>query len=230
MTGKPLQWPLAAVALTAALFSLDALWIPCKAVVAQVLLEDAWLRTLHGEPNARPWPWADTRPVAVLEVPRLGVRHIVLEGASGRNLAFAPAALTPVDGRDILLSGHRDTHFRFLERLRTGDTLRLATPDAAWEFSVAWLEVVDSRDRNLVLEWGARQLTLLTCYPFDTPVAGGPLRYVVTAVALTGDARGGTTPGSFAGTASSRRLPRHVAGYARGQSPFSDSPLPLRQH
>ncbi len=179
---RTLHWPLAAVILTAAFFLLDALWIPVKARVAQFLLEDAWRRTLAGEPAARPWAWADTRPVGVLEAPRLGLRQIVLEGASGRNLAFGPAALTPVDSGDVLLSGHRDTHFDFLQDLRAGDPLSLRTPAGTRKFRVAWTEIVDSRSRELVLESGRSRLTLLTCYPFDSPVAGGPLRYVVTAL------------------------------------------------
>ena len=182
---KPVfQWPIAAVILTAAFFLLDALWIPAKAEVAQVLLEFAWQRTLDGERETRPWPWADTRPVGILEAPRLGIRQIVLEGASGRNLAFGPTALVPVSGADIVLSGHRDTHFSFLEELETGDILQLTTLRGILEFRISWLEVVDSRDRSLVLETGMQRLTLLTCFPFDAPAAGGPLRYVVTAVRI----------------------------------------------
>ena len=124
------HWLLAAVSLTAAVFLLDAAWIPLKAELAQHLLERAWLRTLAGEPNAKPWPWADTRAVATLEVPRLGLRVIVLEGSSGRNLAFGPTLVntTPLgQSSDRILSGHRDTHFSFLKELKTGDKLRMRT-------------------------------------------------------------------------------------------------------
>jgi sortase A len=54
------HWELAAVSLTAAVYLFDALWIPVKAELAQHLLERSWLRTLAGEPDAKPWPWADT--------------------------------------------------------------------------------------------------------------------------------------------------------------------------
>ena len=37
-----------------------------------------------------PWRWADTSPIARLEVPRLGVRRVVLAGATGAVLAFGP--------------------------------------------------------------------------------------------------------------------------------------------
>jgi sortase A len=179
------HWLSAAVTFTAAFFLLDAIWIPVKAELAQHLLERAWLRTLAGEADARPWPWADTRAVAVLEVPRLGLREIVLEGSSGRNLAFGPTLVNPTaldESPDRILSGHRDTHFRFLQQLETGDLLRLRTATGTVEYRVSWQEAVDSRRQQLVIDNDVDRLTLLTCYPFDAPTAGGPLRWVVTAL------------------------------------------------
>lgn len=170
---------------TAAIFLLDAIWIPAKAELAQYLLETAWLRKLEGEPNAKPWPWADTQPVAILEVPRLGLREIVLEGSSGRNLAFGPTLInsTPIDETtDRILSGHRDTHFSFLKDLRTGDLLRLRTATEVRNYRVSWQEVVNSRQQQLVIEDNIERLTLLTCFPFNTPIPGGPMRWVVTAL------------------------------------------------
>ncbi len=179
------HWILAAVSLTAAVFLFDALWIPVKAELAQHLLERAWLRTLAGEPDAKPWPWADTRAVAVLEVPRLGLREIVLEGSSGRNLAFGPTLINTTgleQSADRILSGHRDTHFSFLKELKSGDLLRLRTATQTREYRVSWQEAVDSRQQQLVIDDSIDRLTLLTCYPFDAPTAGGPLRWVVTAL------------------------------------------------
>ena len=179
------HWLLAAVSFTAAVFSFDALWIPVKAELAQHLLERAWLRTLEGETDAKPWPWADTRAVAILEVPRLGLREIVLEGSSGRNLAFGPTLVNT--GRfdesfDRVLSGHRDTHFSFLKELRTGDLLRLRTTSETQEYRVSRQETVDSRRQQLVIDDSIDRLTLLTCYPFEAATTGGPLRWVVTAL------------------------------------------------
>ena len=179
------HWLLAAVSFTAAVFSFDALWIPVKAELAQHLLERAWLRTLEGEPDAKPWPWADTRAVAILEVPRLGLREIVLEGSSGRNLAFGPTLVNTGgfdDSSDRVLSGHRDTHFNFLKDLKNGDLLRLRTSSEIRDYRVSWQETVDSRKQQLVIDDSVDRLTLLTCYPFDAATTGGPLRWVVTAL------------------------------------------------
>ena len=179
------HWFLAAISFIAAVFSFDALWVPVKAEIAQHLLERAWLRALAGEPDAKPWPWADTRAVAILEIPRLGLREIVLEGSSGRNLAFGPTQVNT--GRldqssDRVLSGHRDTHFSFIKKLKTGDLLRLRTATEVREYRVSRQEVVDSRQQMLSIDNSIDRLTLLTCYPFEAATAGGPLRWVVTAM------------------------------------------------
>jgi sortase A len=164
----------------------QGIWIHAKARLAQHLLQYAWARTLAGERHVKPWPWADTWPVARLTVPAHGVDLIVLAGASGRTLAFGPghAAGSAVPGTSgtAIVTGHRDTHFAFLARLRTGDTLVTQVPGRPPVFyRVTATAVVDSRTAAVASADGISALVLLTCYPFDAVMAGGPLRYVVTA-------------------------------------------------
>ena len=161
-------------------------WIPVKARLAQHLLQRAWVRTLAGERDVKPWPWADTWPVARLTAPAHGVDLIVLAGVSGRTLAFGPGHATgsavPGAAGTAIVSGHRDTHFAFLERLRAGDALVLEVPGRAPAlFRVRETAVVDSRTAAVATDEAVSALVLLTCYPFDAVMAGGPLRYVVTA-------------------------------------------------
>lgn len=192
MTPRPRLF--AAMAVIAALFfTAQAAWIPAKAELGQWLLERAWAARVAGAPAPKPWPWADTSPVAVLEAPRLGLRQLVLEGASDRNLAWGPAAVTPVEGRDVILSGHRDTHFAPLASLAPGDELILRNGERTRRFRVSWLDIVDSRYQELVTRADRDRLTLVTCYPFDAPTAGGPLRLVVTALPQS---PGSSDPGS----------------------------------
>ncbi|MGH7305397.1 MAG: class GN sortase [Candidatus Rokuibacteriota bacterium] len=161
-------------------------WIHAKAQLAQHLLRRAWERTLHGEAAAKPWPWADTWPVARLWVPAHGVDLIVLAGVSGRTLAFGPghapdSALPGTPGTEIV-TAHRDTHFRFLERVRHGDEILVEAPGRSLtRFRVQEISIVDSRSAVIRAEPRAPALVLMTCYPFDALVPGGPLRYVVTA-------------------------------------------------
>ena len=181
------HWFYAAVPLTAAFFSLvllgQSLWIPLKAEVAHWLIERSWQRSLEGEIEAPPWPWADTRAAGILTVPGRGIRQMILEGNSGRNLAFGPVILNHTGhSEDLVLSGHRDTHFRFLKDLRTGDQVHIQLPDGTRYFEVIQLDIVDSTQAEMVIEPGVKRLSLVTCYPFDSMAAGGPQRYVVTAL------------------------------------------------
>lgn len=169
----------------------QSLWIFGKALVAQYLLRRAWDCTITGEQRVKPWPWADTWPVARLVVPRLGVDLIVLSNASARTLAFGPARYAEssragTHGRTIL-TGHRDTHFRFLQHLRHGDLLHLQNARGTRQFyRVRRLSVVDSRRGVPVTDYPEETLALVTCYPFDAVIPGGPMRYVVEAEAIPG--------------------------------------------
>jgi sortase A len=163
-------------------------WIYVKAQVAQVLLQRTWAGTLASQQDVKPWPWADTWPVARLVVPSQHIDQIVLEGAYGRTLAFGPGHVESTaelgDSGAIIVTGHRDTHFRFLERLQRGDVVALQDRRGQWiHFTVQDHQIVDFRTASIHPDGDGTQLVLVTCYPFDAITPGGPLRYVVTAEA-----------------------------------------------
>lgn len=166
----------------------SALYIPAKAALAQVLLERAWARTQSGESGVRPWPWADITPVAVLEVPRLGERSIVLEGASGQAMAFGPGHMIntpPIGARGTaVVTAHRDTQFRYLQDVKNGDRIVVETADGVRSaYRVVETRVVRADASGLDPTEGGptgARLALVTCYPFNG-VLRGPLRYVVLA-------------------------------------------------
>jgi len=161
-------------------------WIHAKAALAQVLLEWAWQDTLGGETRARPWPWADTWPVARLSFPRQGAHFVVLAGASGRTLAFAPGhtegSALPGGPGTAIVSGHRDTHFALLRDLERGDHVEVQRPDGeVVRYTVESIEVADARTSHLRAPPDERALVLTTCWPFDALSPGGPQRYVAVA-------------------------------------------------
>jgi sortase A len=175
----------ALIALALALLA-AGFWLPAKAELAQQLLNRAWQRTADGDALAKPWPWADTHPVARLKLPDSDEPLTVLAGASGRNLAFAPALLdgsAPPGAHGVtVIAGHRDTHFRRLATLALGDVLTLERPDGSvLNYEVANLDVIDSERAELRLDADESIVVLVTCYPFEAVTPGGSLRYVVTA-------------------------------------------------
>lgn len=170
--------------LLAAGLGLDAGWLHAKAWLAQALLQQAWTATRAAQTAHKPWPWADTHPVARLRVAAHGVDQIVLAGDAGRSLAFGPgwaeASAAPGQAGPSVISGHRDTHFAFLQALAPGDAIELESPRGTRRYVVAALRVADVRREALALD-GRDALWLVTCWPFDALSAGGPLRYVVRA-------------------------------------------------
>ena len=166
-------------------------WIPAKAALAQVLLDQAWRETQRTRVPTKPWPWADTWPVTKLTAPVQKKSMVVLAGANGAALAFGPGHLrtsAPAGVSDnSVLAGHRDTHFEFLKNLKLGDSLTLEAIDGGvHEYKVTDLRVVHETDTRALLPTETATLTLITCYPFDAIVPGGPLRYVVQAQGITG--------------------------------------------
>ena len=167
-------------------FPLNAISRRCAAHLAQWLLADAWAATLETQASAvKPWPWADTWPVARLQASEQDVDLFVLAGAQGNSLAFGPGHLygtaLPGDGFSVI-GGHRDTHFGFLRDLAPGDQIKIQTHSGSWViYQISSTEVVDSSRQPLTINAHQRGLVLVTCYPFDAINAGGPLRYLVWA-------------------------------------------------
>jgi sortase A len=160
-------------------------YIHAKAVVAQLLLERAWTETLEGQKEVKPWPWADTWPIARLRAPSYGISHIVLAGASGSSLAFGPGHLfnsaNPGEKGNVIISGHRDTHFSFLEKIKKGDHFELQSKSKISAYQVIDVQIIDKTKIDKIPVDSKNKLILITCYPFDAIQAGGPLRYLVTA-------------------------------------------------
>lgn len=169
----------------------DGCWIRAKAALAQLLLQHAWDQSIETGKQTKPWPWADTWPVARLRMERLQVDLIVLEGESGEVLAFGPGHLpeSSIQGSkgNCILSGHRDTSFKFLRELVETDLLTLELLDGSvHQYQVS--EMFTRKAETLYLqETASPMLTLITCYPFDSLVPGTDMRYVVFADRMSGE-------------------------------------------
>src|SRR6201982_176956 len=97
---------------------------PARALLAQWRLERAFSETIATGRDVKPWSWADTWPVARIEVKRLSASAIVLAGSSGQALAFGPGhvELTPDAGeRGVAVYSAPPAHrFAFPKTATTG--------------------------------------------------------------------------------------------------------------
>jgi sortase A len=168
-------------------------YIHAKALLAQVLLERAFEKAIVTGRETKPWAWADTWPVARIDVKRLHASAIVLAGSSGQALAFGPGHVertSDAGERGVAVySAHRDTHFAFLKNVVIGDEIDVTRRDGrAFRYRVDTTSVVRFDASGIDPLAGEHELVLSTCWPFDA-LTQGPERYLVHATML-GDAPG----------------------------------------
>lgn len=187
---KALRYFCAVILIAGACLTGRAVYLHAKGELAGVLIRRAWEQSLTSGDVRRPWPWADTHPVARLRIPRLSYDEIVLDSASARTLAFGPALLLSGAGLgkpgNVVVAGHRTSWFRPLERIAVGDRIDIAWFDVRrgglYEraYSVEMIRVVEPEDVNLLEPTAEDALTLVTCYPFGRGPRS-PQRFVVRA-------------------------------------------------
>jgi len=166
----------------------DSLRIIVKAHVAQALIHHAWQENLVlGEPNIKPWPWADMAPVARMTFVRQQSELFVLDNDAPRTLAFGPGfspqSTLPGRGGKTVISAHRDTHFSVLKQVAPGDLIEVETIEGRQLlYQVHTRQIVDMHDIWVTEDNGQNELTLVTCWPFDALVPRGPDRLIVSAL------------------------------------------------
>jgi len=139
--------------------------------------------------HARRHPVQDTDFLGQIDIPRIGLSAIILEGSQDRTLRFGVGhnSGTALPGKpgNIALAGHRDIFFRPLREIHKNDEIRLTTLAASETYRVDWMNVVGP-DNTEVLKDGSRPtVTLVTCYPFHF-VGPAPKRFVVRAHQASG--------------------------------------------
>ena len=141
------------------------------------------------ETSSQPRVRSEGSLVGRIEIPRIGVSAIVLEGVANRTLrrgvGHIPETALPASGGNVGLAGHRDSFFRGLKDIRKNDIITLKTLDGTFEYRVEWTQVVDPEDTQVLADEGEPALTLVTCYPFYY-VGSAPRRFIVRAERVDG--------------------------------------------
>ena len=126
----------------------------------------------------------DGRAIGQIEIPRLGLRAMVVQGDSAASLQrgvwhVADTAL-PGEPGNVVLAGHRDTFFRPLKRIRAGDAITLKTRDGDFAYLVESTTIVTPTDVRALQPTEGPTLTLITCFPFSY-LGPAPDRFIVRA-------------------------------------------------
>lgn len=119
-----------------------------------------------------------------IEIPRLELATMIMEGTGGKTLRRAvghiPGTALPGQTGNVGISGHRDTFFRPLRNIRSGDTVALTTRNGAFRYRVVSTRIVRPSDVSVLAAGDGEAVTLVTCYPFYF-VGAAPFRFIVRA-------------------------------------------------
>ncbi len=117
-----------------------------------------------------------------LQIPKIQVDAIVVEGASRRELSEGPGHMKqtaqPGETGNAVITGHRDTFFRHIYELNKGDQIQVRRNGRTFTYEVTGRKIVMPEDISVIKPTNNPQLTLITCYP-TYYIGPAPKRLVV---------------------------------------------------
>ncbi len=149
--------------------------------------------------------------VGRLSIPRLHVSAMIREGTSAPVLSVAlghiPGTAFPGQPGNIGVAGHRDSLFRGLRNVAKNDEIVFESPSATYTYRVEGTQVVKPEDVGVLNPGSTRELTLVTCYPFNY-VGAAPERFIVKAQLMSDKTPSDKAPASVFPAATPRPVPR----------------------
>ncbi len=134
--------------------------------------------TKRGAPLPVPKPPAIGQALGVIEIPKIDLKKVIVQGANPEELALGPghipSTVMPGQPGTFAVSGHRTTHgrpFYRLNELAKGDTITIVTRYAIYTYKVSHFQVVaptavEVLDTVLGANGKAKaQIVLTTCNP-----------------------------------------------------------------
>jgi sortase A len=130
--------------------------------------------------------------IGEIEVPRLGMKAIVVQGDTEnllrRAVGHLPQTAMPDQPGNVALAGHRDGLFRPLRNIQPGDFIKLRTAAREYQYEVQWTAIVSPSALRVIEPTSEPSLTLVTCFPFYY-VGAAPERFIVRARKISVAAR-----------------------------------------
>jgi len=167
------------------------LWVAVDLLVAsasrrevEAMLESRRTARVPDSDRTAPASLATGAPIGALEIVRLGLSGVVVEGDDDsvldRAIGHLPDTPLPWHIGNSALAAHRDALFRPLRGVRLGDVLRLKTPHGDFDYRVRETLIVKPEDVWVIDPTPVSMLTLISCYPFNY-LGHAPERFIVRA-------------------------------------------------
>jgi len=160
------------------IFPMGYIWESVKVESAPTLALSSPAKTLY------PVYPAEGDDIGNITIPVLKRKLPIFQGTGVESLKkgvghFSQSVL-PGEKDNCVLSGHRETVFRQLGKLKIGDLLIVKTSAGTFTYEVKVTRIVHEDDKTVIVPTDHAVLTMTTCYPFDTP-GYSPDRYIVSA-------------------------------------------------
>lgn len=117
-------------------------------------------------------PALQQNPIPIIE----GTRDDDLKKGVGHFIQ----SVFPGENDNCVLSGHRDTVFSKLGKLKIGDQFIVQTSAGTFTYEIKRKRIVDKDDKTVIVPTDHAVLTVTTCYPFNF-IGSAPDRYVLVA-------------------------------------------------
>jgi LPXTG-site transpeptidase (sortase) family protein len=149
---------------------------------SQKNLEAEWQRQAATVSVPGKAPISPDQLLTRLQIPKIQVDAIVVEGASRRELSEGPGHMKqtaqPGETGNAVITAHRDTFFRHIYELNKGDQIQVRRSGRIFTYEVTGHKIVMPEDISVIKPTNNPQLTLITCYP-TYYIGPAPKRLVV---------------------------------------------------
>jgi sortase A len=113
------------------------------------------------------------QPLGRIIVPRLGLNKVFVHGTRwAEDLSRGPGHYLqtgiPAVGKTVAIAAHRTTFgapFRYINKLRAGDQIRLQLPYGTFTYRVVRHKIVDNSDWSIIRPRGYDAVVLSACHP-----------------------------------------------------------------
>jgi sortase A len=117
-------------------------------------------------------PPSDGQPIGIIDIPKIGINFVVVEGTSEADLERGPGhylgTALPGNPGNAAIAGHRTTYLRpfyNLDQMAPGDPIYITTTQGRFQYNVVDTMVVDPSDIAVLNPTPTPTLTLTTCNP-----------------------------------------------------------------
>jgi sortase A len=149
---------------------------------SQKNLEAEWQRQAATVSVPGKAPVSPDQLLTRLQIPKIQMDAIVVEGASRRELSEGPGHMKqtaqPGESGNAVITAHRDTFFRHIYELNKGDQIQVRRSGRTFTYEVTGKKIVMPEDISVIKPTNNPQLTLITCYP-TYYIGPAPKRLVV---------------------------------------------------